>query len=253
MKRHMCLTLALALVLTLLTSAVKADTFVGTSTGSWQSLNTANIDEHPTPFWDNTSWDGSQQNVGYILQPYQPLDYWSIAGGVDKNVYFINSNNNPESVMLLIEIAGNKNINQLYVYDKDNPGDQIQVFSGSDSPGSPTSVTVTIPTSWSGYGFLLKGAGNTNFYSTSVDGATSDGNFAFFAPDGSLTSLGNGGYSGNVWYVAVEDLPLCNSDKDYNDMVFKVTNLSTPVPPSALLLGTGLLGLGLVGWGRRRD
>jgi len=36
-------------------------------------------------------------------------------------------------------------------------------------------------------------------------------------------------------------------DQDYNDMVGYVV----PVPPSALLMGSGLLGLGLVGWRRR--
>jgi len=36
-------------------------------------------------------------------------------------------------------------------------------------------------------------------------------------------------------------------DQDYNDMVAYVV----PVPPSALLMGSGLLGLGLVGWRRR--
>jgi len=253
MQRHVCLTLTLFLLLTLLTSAVRADTFVGTSNGFWQALpSAAGLNENTPPFWDNTSWDGSQQNVGYKLQPYQALNYWSINNGVDKNVYFINSNNNPESLMLLIEIAGNRDINQLYVYDIAHPTDQQQLFKGSDSPGSPVSVTVSIPASWSGYGFLLK-ANNTNFYSTSVAGATSDGNFAFFAPAGSYTSLGNGQFSGNVWYVAVEDLPLCSSDKDYNDMVFRVTNLSAPVPPSALLLATGLLGLAAVSWRRKED
>jgi hypothetical protein len=248
-------------LLILFASAVRADTFVGTSTGSWRALpSTApDLNEKPDPFWDNTSWDGSQQNVGYKLQPYQSLYYWSINDGVingrvDRNVYFINSNHNPESVMLLIEFAGNRDINQLYVYDVKNPTDRRLVFGGSDSPGNPASVTVSIPTNWSsGYGFLLKGAGNTTFYSTSVAGATSDGNFAFFAPAGSYSSLGNGQYSGNVWYVAVEDLPLCSSDKDYNDMVFRVTNLSTPVPPSALLLATGLLGLAAVGWRRKSE
>jgi Domain of unknown function (DUF4114) len=252
MQRQMCLALALALALTFLAAAVRADTFVGTSNGLWQPLITVSLNEKTPPFWDNTSWDGSQQNVGYKLQSYQPLSYWSINGGVDPNVSFKNTNNNPESVMLLIEIAGNKDINQLYVYDIAHPTtQQIPVFKGTDSTGSPVSVTVNIPTSWSGYGFLLKGAGNTNFYSTSsVAGATSDGNFAFFAPTGTFTSDGSGQYSGNVWYVAVEDLSLGSSDKDYNDMVFKITNVSAPVPPSALLLVTGLLGLGAVGWRR---
>jgi hypothetical protein len=39
------------------------------------------------------------------------------------------------------------------------------------------------------------------------------------------------------------------SDSDYNDMVARVAPV--PIPPSALLMGSGLLGLGLVGWRRR--
>jgi hypothetical protein len=39
------------------------------------------------------------------------------------------------------------------------------------------------------------------------------------------------------------------NDKDYNDMVGLIRPV--PVPPSVLLMGSGLLGLGLVGWRRR--
>lgn len=54
----------------------------------------------------------------------------------------------------------------------------------------------------------------------------------------------------NQFIVAFEDgdnnQPL--GDKDYNDLVARVV---VPVPPSALLMGSGLLGLGLLGWRRR--
>jgi hypothetical protein len=57
--------------------------------------------------------------------------------------------------------------------------------------------------------------------------------------------------SGNHWIVAFEDGAGARSlgDMDYNDLVLNVT--AVPVPPSALLMGSGLLGLGLVGWRRR--
>jgi hypothetical protein len=43
-------------------------------------------------------------------------------------------------------------------------------------------------------------------------------------------------------YVAIEDLPINESDLDYNDAVYQVhaTNVQTPEPGSLLLLGTGL-------------
>ncbi len=38
-------------------------------------------------------------------------------------------------------------------------------------------------------------------------------------------------------------------DSDYNDMVGRVSTV--PLPPSALLMGSGLFGMGLLGWRRR--
>lgn len=59
----------------------------------------------------------------------------------------------------------------------------------------------------------------------------------------SLAQFGGVGY-----IVAFEDgAGHPYGDSDYNDMVARVV----PVPPSALLMGSGLFGLGLVGWRRR--
>jgi hypothetical protein len=53
------------------------------------------------------------------------------------------------------------------------------------------------------------------------------------------------------WIVAFEDGKGAGSlgDQDYNDLVINVSRI--PVPPSALLFSSGLLGLGLAGWRRR--
>ncbi len=60
------------------------------------------------------------------------------------------------------------------------------------------------------------------------------------------------------YLVAFEDGDASNfsngvfhGDQDYNDMVGLVRECPVPVPPSVLLMGSGLLGLGLVGWRRR--
>lgn len=246
MRRKTYLILACALTLCLAATGAHADTFVGTNTGVWTALPAMNNDG--SPFFDNVG-DGSG-NVGALLQPGGPysnpaMDYWSLPVGLkDTNVSFINDGA-PESAFLMFERAGNAGSNSLYIYDVTDPTQTTLVFAGGDAPGT----TKAIPVTYGQYGFLLTGPGGS-FYSTpGVSGATSDGNFAFFAPTGSYTGSA-GTYTGNVWYIGVEDLPLGNSDLDYNDMIFKVTNV--PLPPSALLLGTGLLGLAGLGWRRRK-
>ncbi|MGO8762807.1 MAG: hypothetical protein ACLQUS_12545 [Desulfobaccales bacterium] len=61
----------------------------------------------------------------------------------------------------------------------------------------------------------------------------------------------------NEWIVCFEDGDSSQpyGDQDYNDLVFLVTGnfTSVPVPPSALLLGSGLLGLVGLGWRRRNN
>jgi MYXO-CTERM domain-containing protein len=58
--------------------------------------------------------------------------------------------------------------------------------------------------------------------------------------------------SNTHYIVAFEDGGGINSlgDKDYNDLVLNVTTSAAPLPPSAFLLGSGLLGL--IGWRRRK-
>jgi hypothetical protein len=59
--------------------------------------------------------------------------------------------------------------------------------------------------------------------------------------------------SANHYIVAFEDGAGVGrlGDSDYNDLVLNIQTSAVPVPPSALLMGSGLFGMGLLGWRRR--
>jgi hypothetical protein len=209
-----------------------ADTFVGSAGGSWQDMP-ATLDDSGSPFWNHTSSDGTPPgNVGDILVstdssrglPVPNLQYWSIGGAVDPDVVF-NGAGGGQTQMLVVTYAGYSSSNKLLVYNTAHPDQTITIFDGITvtPPASPVSRAITIP--YAQYGFELSGPGGTF-----LSGSSSQ--FAFFR-DANLPG---------TWWVGCEDLPISgNSDKDYNDLVFRISTV--PLPPAALLLGTGLLGL----------
>lgn len=232
----------------LISSGAWADTLNGS--GSWGNLATLTLNESPPPFWDNPSMDGSQQNVGYKLQPLlgSTGEYWSISGGVDNNVTFTDQGGDKE-LALLITIAGNVAQNKLYIYDasgSNTAGSKITVFGGS----APQTVTVSLPAAWTSYGFELIGPGGTFFSAQGHGEVSSDSksNFAFFRQSD----------LSDTWWVGVEDLQDATGNGatgleglgDYNDLVVRISAI--PLPSSVLLLGTGLLGLACLGWRRRK-
>ena len=246
MKKVLCCCVAFLAVLAL-TPCVFADTVTGTSGYGWQSWNVADLNENGAPYWDHTSSDGSQYNVGYYLAntghfsgstagpgaiPFWGGTYSSTlphsGGSADPNFYFTSSGSSQAA--LKIEVAGLAGSNTFGWYDAITRTTH-QLFSGPDSAGAAATFTPTAT-----YGFYF-GTDNGTFFTQSSENAadTNDQHFTLFQ-----------GTNSNYW-LGMEDLLFASSDKDYNDMIVTVSPVPvdvSPVPEPATLL---LLGLGLIG------
>jgi hypothetical protein len=261
MKWKILLTLVAAL--SIMASGVYADTLVGSS-GTWQAYVTPN--QNNKPYWDGNSSDASTSatvgdfltNTGYfhnnLLYPSPGLtdpQWWGNAittnssgketggGTAAATMYFQpTTTSGGDIATLLVEVAGYASTNTFGWYLTTTPSDRHQIFPGSAGAGTVSAVFT--PTG--NYGFYIgvgSGANQTYYYMTSSNNVADKNiqHFAVFRPSD----------TGNIFYIGIEDLPWCSSDKDFQDMVVRVTPAGggneVPLPPSALLLGSGLLGL----------
>ncbi len=145
-----------------------------------------------------------------------------------------------------------------------NPGTNAAGSSAVTLFGSP------FPTSSSQNNYITFGPGGLSF--TPVTDGSGNFGFADQYSDGTHTGTAYTEHDLNVkkqlqglifeigpneWMVCFEDgqsFNGCLGDQDYNDLVLHVTRTFTPVPlpPAALLMGSGLLGLVGLGWRRRK-
>ncbi len=200
--------------LLLMNQTVFADFISGS--GSWQSWSSGNLNENNLPYWDGESSDGSYKNIGYYLsgtgafassaETPGAIPYWgNAAGGFDPSFYF-GKDSAYSNAALKLEVAGYKNGNSFgwYEWGGDSGGYILhEVFSGSDSASAAKDFTPT-----SQYGFYMKNEPGRVF----LTGGSGD-NFQHFA-----VFL----QPSNTFWIGVEDL-LGGGDRDYNDMVIKVT------------------------------
>jgi len=231
-----------------------ADTISGSAGAAFQSWAATNLNENGSPYWDNTSMDGVNRNVGFYLinAPTAPLSgapgalpFWGNAyntntdsgGTADLNFSFQTPALSSDATLEL-EVATKSNVNEFGWYDTTDPSVLHPIFLGPDSPVT----NATFSPSSGQYGFYLKSGNDGIFYTQSALNSNGDTNHQHFvvfeesAPAGVAT-----------YWIGVEDLTVAglngneNGAGDYNDMLIRISPLSVPEPSTAVLLLGGAL------------
>jgi hypothetical protein len=134
---------------------------------------------------------------------------------------------------LKIEFAGYAGGNRFGWYDTRQTTPTLhEIFAGGDSP--PDAVYFN-PTPSYGFWFISQ-AGKTFYTESSRQGAGNDPGSQHFAIFQESATLGR-----EVYWMGIEDLVLSSGDRDYQDMVVKISAVSVPDGGVTLMLLGGVL------------
>lgn len=211
-----------------------ADSIIGTSNGGWRSWTSADLNENLNPYWDGNSSDSSSPyTIGNYLTntggfaggsgPGTALPYWGNVNGGAENITMQRTGGS-NNVVMKAEVAGYANSNEFgYI---DSSGSHM-LFSGVANP-SPATIAIFAPTS--DYVFYLLSP--DGLFKSDMSNREEYQHFAIFQE------------SAGTFWIGMEDLKsVCSADKDYNDMIVKISQVNVPEPASIVLLAFGLIGL----------